>query len=276
MDKLEAAQLQVILPGSQSSFRRRVVDALRELVPSPGGFCFFGKEDARAYADSTRVVDGARRPVGATEGTRLSEAFGFNPQSVVAGVRRAFFSSELWPDSERAHLTYFQECSIHDGFVSALLLFLHEGGVLFGLAGLERRAGDRPFDEGDKRLLERFGPFLVAGARAQLQYNELAREAVALRALGHVSGVVYVIDRDRKRVVFAADRERGIDWDEDVTPPSSRSLPAPAETPCPRLPAFRAAPSCPSSVSTATLSSAECAAQPFASRRRSAKRHSKA
>jgi DNA-binding CsgD family transcriptional regulator len=218
VDKLEAAQLQVILPGSQSSFRRRVVDALRDVVPSPGGFCFFGKDDARAYTDSTRVVDGARRPVGGAAGTRLSEAFGFNPPSVVAGVRRAFFSAELWPDSERAHLPYFQECSIHDGFVSALLLFLHEGGVLFGLAGLERRANDPPFDEGDKLLLERLAPFLVAGARAQLQYHELAREAAALRALGHVSGVVYVIDRDRKCVVFAADRERGVDWDEDVTP----------------------------------------------------------
>ena len=252
MDKLEAAQLQVILPGSQSSFRRRVVDALRDVVPSPGGFCFFGKDDARAYTDSTRVVDGAKRPVGGAEGTRLSEAFGFNPPSVVAGVRRAFFSSELWPDSERAHLPYFQECSIHDGFVSALLLFLHEGGVLFGLAGLERRADDRPFDEDDKRLLERLAPFLVAGARAQLQYDELAREAAALRALGHVSGVVYVIDRDRKCVVWAADRERGVDWDEDVDADpraagrrrgDNRSPPALGATRCPRRRGCPAAPS---------------------------------
>jgi DNA-binding CsgD family transcriptional regulator len=218
VDKLEAAQLQVILPGSRSSFRRRVIDALREIVPAAGGFCFFGKDDARAYADSTRVVDGASRPVRGTEGTRLSQAFGFDPQSVVAGVRRVFLSAELWPDSERARLPYFAECSVGDNLVSALLLFLHEGGVLFGLAGLERRSTEPPFAEADKRALERLAPFLVAGARAQLQYDELAREAAALRALGHVSGALYVIDRERKRVVFAADRERGIDWDEDVVP----------------------------------------------------------
>ncbi|MCL2449875.1 MAG: helix-turn-helix transcriptional regulator [Polyangiaceae bacterium] len=218
MTKLEAAQLQVILPGSRISFRRRVVDALREVVPSSGGFCFFGKDDVRAFADSTRVVDGTSRPLAGEEGRRLSQAFGFDPQSVVAGVRRAFFSTELWPDRERARLPYVRECSAPDGFTSALLLFLHEGGVLFGLAGLERRANEPAFTEDDKAALERLGPFLVAGARAHLQYDELAREAAALRALGHVSGAVYVIDRDRRRVVFAIDRERGIDWDEEVTP----------------------------------------------------------
>jgi DNA-binding CsgD family transcriptional regulator len=191
---------------------------MRDVVPAPGAFCFFGKDDSRAYGDSTRIVDAAIRPVVATQGTRLSEAFGFDPRSVVAGVRRAFVSSELWPDSERAQLPYFQECSIHDGFVSALLLFLHEGGVLFGLTGLERRADDGPFDEADKLALERLAPFVVAGARAQAQYDELAREAAALRALGQGSGALYVIDRDRRRVVYAADREQGIDWEEDVIP----------------------------------------------------------
>jgi DNA-binding CsgD family transcriptional regulator len=218
MDTLQAAQLQVMLPGSRASFRRRVIDAMRGLVPAPGGFCFFGREDARAYADGTRIVDGASRPAHASQGTRLSVALGFEPQSVVAGSRRAYVSSELWPDTERARLPYFRDCSQADGFVSALLLFLHEGGVLFGLAGLERRASDRPFEDGDKRVLEGLAPFIVAGARAQLQYDELAREAAALRALGHVSGAVYVVDRDQKRVVFAADRERGVDWDDDVAP----------------------------------------------------------
>jgi DNA-binding CsgD family transcriptional regulator len=33
-----------------------------------------------------------------------------------------------------------------------------------------------------------------------------------------VTGVLYVVDRDRRRVVWAADRERGIDWEEDVLP----------------------------------------------------------
>jgi hypothetical protein len=47
VDKLQSAQLLVVLPGTRTSFRRRVIDALRELVPASGAFCFFGKEDCR-------------------------------------------------------------------------------------------------------------------------------------------------------------------------------------------------------------------------------------
>ncbi len=220
MDKLESAQLQVVLPGTRASFRRRVVDAMRDLIAAEGAFCFFGKDDGRAYADATRLVDGALRPVPGLPELKLSAAFGFDPRSVVAAPRRAYVSTELWPDAERAALPYFAG-SRDDAMSHALLLFLHEGGVLFGLAGLERRsghAGGAEFTDDDKRKLEALGPFVVAGARAVLQYDELSREAAALRALGRVTGIVYVVDRDRKRVVWAADREHGIEWDEDVAP----------------------------------------------------------
>jgi DNA-binding CsgD family transcriptional regulator len=217
VDKLQSAQLQVVLPGTRSSFRRRVIDALRELVPAAGAFSFFAKEDSRAYGDGTRLVDGATKTVRG-DGIKLSVAFGFDPKSVIAAPRRSYVSSELWPDSERARLPYFADCGIPDGFVHALLLFLHEGGVLFGLAGLERRGIEGEFTDDDKLALEGIAPFIVAGARAQLQYDELSREAAALRALGKVSGIVYVIDRDKKRVVWAADREHGVDWEEDVEP----------------------------------------------------------
>jgi DNA-binding CsgD family transcriptional regulator len=218
VEKLQSAQLQVVLPGSSSSFRRRVIDAMCDLVSAPGAFCFLGKEDARAYGDSTRLVDGNAKPVGGPAGTRLSSAFGFDRKSVVMSPHRAYLSTDLWPEGERATLPYFQDCSGADGFVHALLLFLHEGGVLFGLAGIERRSDDGPFGDDHKQKLEGLAPFIVAGARAQLQYEELSREASALRALGKISGIVCVVDRDRKRVVWAADREHGIEWDEDVEP----------------------------------------------------------
>src|ERR1700758_5281448 len=118
VDKLQSAQLQVVLPGTRTSFRRRVIDALRELVPASGAFCFFGKEDTRGYADATRLVDGAAKPVRG-DGIKLSAAFGFDPKSVVAAPRRAYVSAELWPDSERAHLKYFADCSIPEGFSHA-------------------------------------------------------------------------------------------------------------------------------------------------------------
>ena len=160
----------------------------------------------------------ARRSPCTADGVRLSAAFGFDPKSVVAASRRAYLSTELWPESERARLPYFADGPIADGFVHALVLFMHEGGVLFGLAGLERRTSEGPFGEEDRIAVEGVAPFIVAGARAQLQHDELSREAAALRALGKVNGIIYVIDRDKKRVVWAADREHGVDWDDDVEP----------------------------------------------------------
>ena len=56
---LDAARLSVVQHGTRASFRRRVMDAMRQLVPASGAFLCFGTEDARAYADSSRFVDGA-------------------------------------------------------------------------------------------------------------------------------------------------------------------------------------------------------------------------
>jgi DNA-binding CsgD family transcriptional regulator len=187
--------------------------------PSSGAFCFFGKDDARAYQDATHLVDGKTAAIHeGGRGVALSVAFGFDRKSVVASPRRAYASSELWSDRERPLLPYFRDESIAHGFTQAIVLFVHEGGTLFGIAGLERREGEPAFNERDAARLEQLAPFVVAGARRQIQYDELSREASALRALGKVAGALYVIDRDQKRVIWAADRENGIDWEDDVDP----------------------------------------------------------
>jgi DNA-binding CsgD family transcriptional regulator len=191
---------------------------MRTLVPASGAFICFHTQDVRAYADSTRVVDGQPVPMRKTEGIRMTQAFGFEAKSVVATTRRAYLGEELYPDSERIKLPYFAEHSAPDGFVTTMLLFLHEGGVLFGLAGLERRAGEGPFTAEDTQKLEKLSSFVVAAARSQIAYDELTREAAALRALGKVKGTLFVVDRDKQAVVWAADRERGVDWELDVVP----------------------------------------------------------
>lgn len=214
---LDAARLLVVQHGTRASFRRRVMDAMRQLVPASGAFICFGTEDPRAYADSTRFVDGSPHPLKATDGVRLTQAFGFETKSVVETTRRVYLANELYPDDERMKLPYFASHSA-DGFKHTLLFFLHEGGVLFGLAGLERREAEGEFTQDDVQKLEALGPYVAAGARAQIAYDELSREAVALRAFSKVSGTIFVVDRERKKVLWAANRERGIEWETDVMP----------------------------------------------------------
>jgi DNA-binding CsgD family transcriptional regulator len=217
---LDSARLSVVQHGTRASFRRRVMDAMRQIAPAAGAFLCFGTDDTRAYADSARIVDGAPQALSGTKGVRLTSAFGFDEKSVVETTRRVYLANELYPPEERNKLPYFAQ---HAGegdkaMKHALLFFLHEGGVLFGLAGLERRADEGDFTQEDVARLEALGPFVVAGARAQIAYDELSREAAALRAFSKVHGTIFVVDRDRKSVVWAANRDRGVDWEHDVLP----------------------------------------------------------
>src|SRR6185436_18943351 len=104
---LEGARLAVVQHGTRASFRRRVMDAMRQLVPAPGAFFCFGTEDTRAYGDSARLVDGVAHGLTDTDGVRLTRAFGFETKSVVETTRRVYLANELYPEDERMKLPYF-------------------------------------------------------------------------------------------------------------------------------------------------------------------------
>src|SRR5688572_18176224 len=104
---LDAARLLVVQHGTRASFRRRVMDATRLLVPASGAFTCFGTEDTRAYADSSRLIDGVAQGLKGTDGVRLTQAFGFETKSVVETTRRVYIANELYPDDERMKLPYF-------------------------------------------------------------------------------------------------------------------------------------------------------------------------
>lgn len=193
------------------------MDAMRSLVPAPGAFMCFGPDDAVAYRDSARTLDGQAAPMNHGDAT-LSGAFGFDRRSVVETPKRAYMRAALYPDADARKLPYFRDHSVGDGLSKALLLFLHEGGVLFGVCGLERRDSDPPFEARDAERLEALAPFVISAARAQLSYDELSREAAALRALGKITGTIFAVDRDKKEVIWAANRERGVEWQTDVVP----------------------------------------------------------
>src|SRR5580693_4262645 len=111
---MQAAQLQVVQPGSRASFRRRVIDAMRSLVSAPGAFVCFGTQDVRAYGDSTRLVDNEPSPIRKSDGVHLGAAFGFDAKSVATTQRRAYLADELYPESERVRLPYFAEHAAGD------------------------------------------------------------------------------------------------------------------------------------------------------------------
>ena len=87
LSTLDTARLSVVQHGTRASFRRRVMDAMRQVVPASGAFFCFGTEDTRAYADSSRVVDNVASSLQSSEGMRLTQAFGFEAKSVVETTR---------------------------------------------------------------------------------------------------------------------------------------------------------------------------------------------
>lgn len=212
---LNAARLLVVQPGTRANFLRRAIDAMRGLVPAPAAFFCLGTSEARAYAEGVRVIDGATTAMPGRGA--LSHAFGLDARSLVSSGRRAYLADELYSREERAALPYFAATQ-EGGFVDAVFVFLHEGGLLFGLAGLERRATDRPFEPHDVAQLEALSPFVLSAARAQLAFDDVSREATALRALLPGSSTLLVLDRDLPAVLWAANRERGVDWEVDIAP----------------------------------------------------------
>ena len=211
-----SAALAVVQLGTHRSFLRRVIEALRSAAPCTAAFLCFGTDDSRAYADSTRFADGSFTGLAAADGVKLTEALGFDVKSVVFGERSVFDANDLYPVEARQELPYFRDHGLATSHT--VLAFLHEGGVLFGVAGLHRAPDQPEFSREEIDRLEGLVRFVVAGARSQLAYDELSREGAALRALAKTRGTVIVVNLDAEKVVWAANRESGISWSEDVLP----------------------------------------------------------
>lgn len=142
------------------------MDAMRKVVPATGAFFCFGTEDARAYRDSSRMVDGCLSALkGPSSALRLTHAFAFDTRTVIEATRRVYMTREPYPNDRQQQLPYIA-AQRSDAMKHALLFCLHEGGVLFGLAGLERRAAEGEFSPEDVHRIEALGPFVVAGSAA--------------------------------------------------------------------------------------------------------------
>jgi DNA-binding CsgD family transcriptional regulator len=214
MDIKTQAALAVVQPGTRTGFQRRAMDAMRSIVTADAAFAFLGTDDARAGDLGLRALGPRTFPPSVPAAQRLSACFGYDPKHVVSAHQRVYFTSELYGPDEHASVPFFRDNSLAAGLPEGAIVFAHEAGVLFGVFGLERKSGT--FSTEERNALEELAIFLVAGARAQLAYEDLAREVACLRALSKKRGTLFVVDRDSKRVIWAANRHRGIDWREDV------------------------------------------------------------
>jgi DNA-binding CsgD family transcriptional regulator len=211
-EKIALARLAVVQTSSRLGFQRRALDALRTLAPASSAALFLGTDDSRAYAEGVHYEKNRFSEVKSSVPLALSAAFGFDAKSVTETPRRVYVSDELYDAAGRLDVPYFKAHA--GGGTYAALLFLHEGGVLFAMAVLER--SDAAFTHEELAALEAVAPFLVAGARSQLAYDDLSREAACLRAGSKRNGSYYVVNRDKKKVIWAANRVRGIEWADDV------------------------------------------------------------
>jgi hypothetical protein len=195
-----------------SSFQEQLVRSLQDMFSASSAFCLLLGRHTRAYASGFRR-DGA-------DGQALYDGEPFlRTLSYGAPTDGRFIRplSELASaaDAEKEALDrYFGKPPAVDQ-AAPLVVFLQNEAVC-GLVGLSGRGTERPFTETDLRRLEEFAPIVLAGAGAQLAAEELELEGIALRALGRGSGGYLLIDCEKKRVMWAASRERPIEWQEDI------------------------------------------------------------
>jgi hypothetical protein len=216
---LTAAELQVVQHGSRASFRRRVFDALRSLVQAPAAFCCLGTDDARAYLDSSRLVDGVIQPVKEADGVPLAKRLRLRRRGRLHHRATRIPGDGTLPRCGAHGAPLLQHALEARWARSRAARLLARGGGPFRPVRARATGRRRTLHDADAKKLEALAAFIVAGARAQIAYDELAREASALRALGRDDGrTLSSSTATRRRVMWAADREHGIDWAEDVAP----------------------------------------------------------
>ena len=158
------------------------------VVPASGAFFCFGTEDTRARTPTPRGSSTGALSAAEGGGRNASDAGlpGSRPTaSVVETTRRRLCRrARLYPDDEKMKAPVLRGSSCELTASGTLLVFLHEGGVLFGLAGLEapRRRGRSSRAEDVQVKIESLGPFVVAGVRTAARVRRaVGREAAALQ-----------------------------------------------------------------------------------------------
>jgi DNA-binding CsgD family transcriptional regulator len=182
---------------------RVLIETLVGSISAPGAFVCLAEDESRS-AHIVRFFDGTWSIV--TSQTSLAATFGLEATPSLASDFPVVADADaLWPAATRARVPYLRDHAKPDGLARWLVIFLRDQGHLYGLAGLERRSDERAFSEGEVDKVQRLAPVLLSVAKGTRGQREHGRALAAIRALGGVAGTVFVIDRDRQRIVWASE-----------------------------------------------------------------------
>jgi DNA-binding CsgD family transcriptional regulator len=209
MTDLDPLKLQLCAPGTFLGFRRRVAESLRTHFGSEVALFAASRDATRILSDGVSVRHDAKGLRASLFAQRMpiETALGLDVRGVLESNRRVYLGEELYPEEALPQLPLIASEGLEG--LRLMVTLLHEGNVLFGLLVMARK---EPFSAEQSQELELLTPFLISGIKAQIAYEELSRESVALRMLSGTKGTLCVVDRDNKQVVWAANRDQGITW----------------------------------------------------------------
>jgi len=189
-------------------FHAQVSELLLRIAPSSVSFTCIGVQDVRAYSYLRSTVGrGVTALLPPRWISQLVELLPPERQRPVRPQACVVRPSDLGPQFEPLD---------PDGRV--LLVVLESGGVVHGLAGLERAAGAPEFSIAELDEIGALAGALSLAATYVLAVELLAYEQAAAQAGGGRSSLVMVADHDARRIIWARSTDRPVDWKRDVLP----------------------------------------------------------
>jgi len=193
MSSSTVAESKGALFGTSSvDLQREILLAMRRAVGAPMAFCFADAADRRGPVRGLQSVGDELIELPSQHLSELAQAFRFSTFQAAAPARHSIDANELFgPSSLRPVSASFQfPISSPNG----LLVYLHHGDALLGIAGVWRGPEDEPFDDEAIARLEQIGPLLSSFAILHGQYQNACRRELLTQAIPGFSGTFCVVD----------------------------------------------------------------------------------
>jgi len=196
--------------ASSVDLQREILLAMRRAVGAPMAFCFTDAADRRGALRGLQSVGDKFMELPSQHLADLAQAFRFPTFQASAPRRHSVDATELFGPSSLRPVS----ASFHFPISSpnGLLVFLHYGDALLGIAGVWRGPEDEPFDDEAMARLEQIGPLLSSFALLHGQYQDARRRELLIQAIPGFSGTYCVVDVSDGRLVHTCNTV-----DDDIT-----------------------------------------------------------